>query len=304
MELNFEEIFHITKGLVLKAGISVKEAFESREIINSSTEVKDSNPTDLVTVVDKNVEKFLFTSLKEKFPSFSLVGEETVSSSESKKVNLTDDPTWVIDPIDGTTNFVHGFPFIGICVGLLVKKESVLGIIYNPVLNEMYSAIKGKGAFLNDKKLPLIKNTPLKSLQESLFLTEYGYFLGQDTLDVKVGNAKTMLSFPVHGVRSLGSCALDMCQIARGGADFYFEIGMHTWDLAASSIIVRESGGVVVGFRRPEGLDKNISIVDEPFDLNGRKVLCIRACIEGKDYQSKMLGEVREKLKDIEIESD
>ena len=304
MELNFEEIFHITKGLVLKAGISVKEAFESREIINSSTEVKDSNPTDLVTVVDKNVEKFLFTSLKEKFPSFSLVGEETVSSSESKKVNLTDDPTWVIDPIDGTTNFVHGFPFIGICVGLLVKKEPVLGIIYNPVLNEMYSAIKGKGAFLNDKKLPLIKNTPLKSLQESLFLTEYGYFLGQDTLDVKVGNAKTMLSFPVHGVRSLGSCALDMCQIARGGADFYFEIGMHTWDLAASSIIVRESGGVVVGFRRPEGLDKNISIVDEPFDLNGRKVLCIRACIEGKDYQSKMLGEVREKLKDIEIESD
>ena len=304
MELNFEEIFHITKDLVLKAGISVKEAFESREIINSSTEVKDSNPTDLVTVVDKNVEKFLFTSLKEKFPSFSLVGEETVSSSESKKVNLTDDPTWVIDPIDGTTNFVHGFPFIGICVGLLVKKEPVLGIIYNPVLNEMYSAIKGKGAFLNDKKLPLIKNTPLKSLQESLFLTEYGYFLGQDTLDVKVGNAKTMLSFPVHGVRSLGSCALDMCQIARGGADFYFEIGMHTWDLAASSIIVRESGGVVVGFRRPEGLDKNISIVDEPFDLNGRKVLCIRACIEGKEYQSKMLGEVREKLKDSEIESD
>ena len=246
----------------------------------------------------------MFTSLKEKFPSFSLVGEETVSSSESKKVNLTDDPTWVIDPIDGTTNFVHGFPFIGICVGLLVKKEPVLGIIYNPVLNEMYSAIKGKGAFLNDKKLPLIKNTPLKSLQESLFLTEYGYFLGQDTLDVKVGNAKTMLSFPVHGVRSLGSCALDMCQIARGGADFYFEIGMHTWDLAASSIIVRESGGVVVGFRRPEGLDKNISIADEPFDLNGRKVLCIRACIEGKDYQSKMLGEVREKPKDIEIESD
>ena len=99
----------------------------------------------------------MFTSLKEKFPLFSLVGEETVSSSESKKVNLIDDPTWVIDPIDGTTNLVHGFPFIGICVGLLVKKEPVLGIIYNPALNEMYSAIKGKGAFLNDKKLPLIK---------------------------------------------------------------------------------------------------------------------------------------------------
>ena len=300
----YEEILQKTKEFVLKAGEKVKEAFESREIINSSIEDKDSNPTDLVTAVDKNVENFLFKSLKEVYPTFSLVGEETVSSSESKKVNLTDNPTWVIDPVDGTTNFVHGFPFVCICVGLLVKKEPVLGIVYNPVLNEMYTAIKGKGAFVNDKKLPLIKNTPLVSLQRSLFITEYGYFLGQEKLDVKVGNAKTMLSIPAHGVRSMGSCALDMCQVAKGGADFYFEIGIHTWDLAAATVIVRESGGVVVGYRRPEGIDNNIQIADEPFDLNGRKVLCIRGCIEGKEYQSKMLGEVREKLKDIEIESD
>ena len=75
-------------------------------------------------------------------------------------------------------------------------------------------------------------------------------------------------------------------------------------DLAAATVIVRESGGIVVGYRRPEGIDKSIPIADEPFDLNGRKVLCIRGCIEGKEYQSKMLGEVREKLTDIEIESD
>ena len=304
MELQYEDILLKTKELVLKAGEKVKEAFESREIINSSIEDKDSNPTDLVTAVDKNVENFLFSSLKEIYPSFSLVGEETVSASESKKVNLTDNPTWVIDPVDGTTNFVHGFPFVCICVGLLVKKEPVLGIVYNPVLNEMYTAIKGKGSYMNNKKLPLIKNTPLKSLQRSLFITEYGYFLGQDKLDVKVANAKSMLSIPAHGVRSMGSCALDMCQVARGGADFYFEIGIHTWDLAAATVIVRESGGIVVGYTRPEGLDSKIPISDEPFDLNGRRVLCIRAGIEGKEYQSKMLGEVREKLKDIEIESD
>ena len=304
MELQYEDILLKTKELVLKAGEKVKEAFESREIINSSIEDKDSNPTDLVTAVDTNVENFLFSSLKEIYPSFSLVGEETVSASESKKVNLTDNPTWVIDPVDGTTNFVHGFPFVCICVGLLVKKEPVLGIVYNPVLNEMYTAIKGKGSYMNNKKLPLIKNTPLKSLQRSLFITEYGYFLGQDKLDVKVANAKSMLSIPAHGVRSMGSCALDMCQVARGGADFYFEIGIHTWDLAAATVIVRESGGIVVGYTRPEGLDSKIPISDEPFDLNGRRVLCIRACIEGKEYQSKMLGEVREKLKDIEIESD
>ena len=112
MELNYDEILLKTKNIVLKAGEKVKEAFESREIINSSIEIKDSNPADLVTSVDKNVEKFLYTSLKENFPSFLFIGEETVSSSESKKVNLTDTPTWVIDPVDGTTNFVH----ISICL--------------------------------------------------------------------------------------------------------------------------------------------------------------------------------------------
>jgi myo-inositol-1(or 4)-monophosphatase len=304
MELNYEEILEKTKSLVLKAGEKVKEAFESREIINSSIEAKDSNPTDLVTAVDKNVENFLFENLKKLFPSFSLVGEETVSSSESKKVNLTDNPTWVVDPVDGTTNFVHGFPFVCISVGLVVKKEPVLGIVYNPVLNEMYHGIKGKGSYMNDKKLPLIKNTPLKSLQKSLFITEFGYFLGQEKLDIKVENAKNMLCIPAHGVRSMGSCALDMCQVARGGADFYFEIGIHTWDLAAATVIVRESGGAVVGYRRPKGLDNNTQIVDEFFDLNGRKVLCIRGCIEGKEHQNKMLAEVRERLKEFEIESD
>ena len=115
MELDYEEILSKTKEIVIKAGEMVKEAFESREIINSSIEIKDSNPTDLVTAVDKNVENLLFASLKELYPSFLFIGEETVSSSESKKVNLTESPTWIIDPVDGTTNFVHGYPFMYKC---------------------------------------------------------------------------------------------------------------------------------------------------------------------------------------------
>ena len=304
MSLNYEEILAKIKPIILEAGVKVKQAFESREIIDNSTEAKDSNPTDLVTEVDKSVEKFLFTSLKSIFPSFDLIGEETVSSSESKKVNLKNIPTWVIDPVDGTTNFVHGFPFVCICVGLCVNKIPVLGVVYNPILEEFYWGIEGKGSYMNDKKLPLIKNTPIKSIQKSLFLTEYGYFLGKEQLDIKVGNAKSMLSIPAHGVRSLGSCALDMLQVARGGADFYFEIGIHTWDVAAATLIVRESGGAVVGYRRPEGLDENVLIVDEPYDLNQRKVLCIRSTKEGKEFQSKLLDEVRKNLKVFEIESD
>ena len=304
MSLNYEEILSKIKPIILEAGKKVKEAFDSREIIDNSTETKDSNPTDLVTEVDKSVEKFLFSSLKSLFPSFDLIGEETVSSSESKKVDLKNIPTWVIDPVDGTTNFVHGFPFVCICVGLCVNKKPVLGVVYSPILDEFYWGIEGKGSYMNDRKLPLIKNTTIKSIQKSLFLTEYGYFLGKEKLDIKVGNAKSMLSIPVHGVRSLGSCALDMCQVARGGADFYFEIGIHTWDVAAATIIIRESGGAVVGYSRPAGIDDNILIVDEPYDLNQRKVLCIRGTKEGKEMQSKLLEEVRKNLKEFEIESD
>ena len=266
MSLNYEEILSKIKPLILEAGSKVKQAFISREIIDSSTEEKDANPTDLVTQVDKSVEQFLFSSLRNLYPTFDLIGEETVSSSESKKVNLTDKPTWVIDPVDGTTNFVHGFPFVCICVGLCVNKKPVLGVVYNPIYDEFYWGIEGKGSYLNDKKLPLIKNTPIKSIQKSLFITEYGYFLGKEKLDIKVGNAKSVLSIPAHGVRSLGSCAMDMCQIAKGGADFYFEIGIHTWDVAAATVIIRESGGAVVGYKRPEGLDDKVLIVDEPYD--------------------------------------
>ena len=304
MEFNYEEILLNTKKIVLKAGEKVKEAFESREKINTSIEIKDSNPTDLVTEVDKNVENYLFSSLKELYPSFLFIGEETVSSSESKKVNLTDTPTWVIDPVDGTTNFVHGFPFVCICVGLMVKKDPVLGIIYNPILNELYYGIKGKGAFMNDKKLPLIKNNSLKNLQKSLTVTEFGPFFGQNKMDVKMRNVNNLLSIPSHGIRSLGSTALDIMQLARGGADFFFHIGMHIWDLAAAMVILRETGGVMVGYKRPEGIDNNVLIVDEPYDICSRKVLCIRGVIEGKEQQSKFLGEFRENIKEFECESD
>lgn len=304
MELDLEDILSKTKNIVIKAGELVKEAFESREIINSTIELKDSNPTDLVTIVDKNVEKLLFSSLKQLYPTFLFIGEETVSSTESKKVNLTDNPTWIIDPVDGTTNFVHGFPYVCICVGLSIKKEPVLGIIYNPILNEMYWGIKGKGAFFNDKQLPLVKNVKLKNIEKSLILTEYGYFLGQDQINIKMKNVKNLLSIPVHAVRALGSTALDIMQLARGGGDFFFHIGMHIWDLAAAMVILKETGGVMVGYKRPEGVGGNILIVDEPYDICSRKVLCIRGICEGKSYQSKLLEEIRQKIKEFDIESD
>ena len=304
MELNYEEIFKKIKPIIIKAGEKIKEAFESREIITNSLDIKDSNSTDLVTEVDKSIEKFIFNSLKELYPNFRLVGEETVSSSDSQKVNLTDEPTWVIDPLDGTTNFVHGFPFVCISIGLVVNKESMLGIIYNPILNEMYWGIKNKGSYLNDKKLPLIKNTPIKSLNKSLFVIEFGVFFSKEKLDTIIENITNMLSIPSHGVRSLGSTALDIMQIAKGGADFFFSVGFHAWDVAAAKVILNESGGVMIGYRKPENINNNISILDESYDICQRKVLCMRASNETKKIREEILNEARTKLKDIYFERD
>ena len=304
MELNYEEILEKVKSIVIKAGEKIKEAFESREIINKSIEIKDSNTTDLVTEVDKKVEEIIFNSLKKLYPEFKLIGEETVSSSESKKVNLTDTPTWVIDPVDGTTNFVHGFPFVCISIGLVVKKEPNLGIIYNPILNEMYWGIKNKGSYMNGKKLPLIKNNQIISLEKSLFVIEYGIFFDQEKLNTIIENISNMLSIPAHGIRSLGSTALDIMQVARGGADFFFSVGFHAWDVAATKVILNESGGVMVGYRRPKEIHDDILIPDESYDICQRKVLCMRATIGGKQFQSDILQQVRNKIKDIEFESD
>ena len=304
MELNYEEILEKVKDITIKAGELIKKAFDSREIITTSLEIKDSNSTDLVTEVDKNVEKIIFDSLKEIYPDFKLVGEETVSSSESQKVDLTDTPTFVIDPLDGTTNFVHGFPFVCISIGLVVKKEPMLGIIYNPILNEMFWGIKNKGSFLNNKKLPLIKNNPIISLSKSLFVIEYGIFFSQDKLNTIIENITNMLSIPAHGIRSLGSTALDIMQVAKGGADFFFSVGFHAWDVAAAKVILNESGGVMVGYRKPKEINDDVLIMDEPYDICQRKVLCMRATIEGKELQNKILKEVRDKLKDMEFERD
>ena len=283
MELNYEEILNKVKPIIIKAGDKIKEAFESREIITNSLNIKDSNTTDLVTEIDKSTEKFIFNSLKELYPNFRLVGEETVSSSESQKVNLTDEPTWVIDPLDGTTNFVHGFPFVCISIGLVVNKESMLGIIYNPILNEMYWGIKNKG---------------------SLFVIEFGVFFSKEKLDTIIQNITNMLSIPSHGVRSLGSTALDIMQVAKGGADFFFSVGFHAWDVAAAKVILNESGGVMIGYRKPDNINNDISILDESYDICQRKVLCMRASNETKKIREEILSEARTKLKDIEFDRD
>lgn len=211
---------------------------------------------DLVTEIDKGVENLLIRTISVIFPDHKFIGEETVS--DGGKCELTDSPTWVIDPVDGTMNLVHGFPHSSISVALLVNKVTELAFVYNPIIGQLFTARKGQGAFLNGKPIHVSKQT---KLSKALITFETGTSRDTEKMRVVFENFR-ILTQKAHGIRCLGSAALNMCMVALGGADANFEFGIHVWDIAAGDLIVREAGGVCID---PAG---------GPLDLLSRRVLC------------------------------
>ncbi|KAG5677029.1 hypothetical protein PVAND_006816 [Polypedilum vanderplanki] len=153
-------------------------------------------------------------------------GEE--DSSDGKKAVLTNAPTWIIDPVDGTMNFVHSFPHSAISVALLVNKITEIGIIFNPVLGQKFTARRGQGAFYNGQQ---IKVSEKKSLANALLFTEFGTSRDEEKTKVVLENITKLVKL-AHGFRSLGAAALNICMVALGGADCYYEYGVHAWDYA------------------------------------------------------------------------
>ncbi|XP_017760468.1 PREDICTED: inositol-phosphate phosphatase-like [Eufriesea mexicana] len=196
---------------------------------------------DLVTQYDRKIEEMIIGQLKTKFPNHKFIGEE---STGKELPELTDDPTWIIDPIDGTTNFIHGFPHTCIVIGLAIKKEMVIGIVYNPILEQLFTARKGRGAFLNDKPIK-VSNT--QDLSKSLVCLESG-FIKVDHMREKTIERLRTLAQEAQGIRTLGVAALTLCYVAMGIVETYYieGPGISTWDIAAASLIITEAGGVVV----------------------------------------------------------
>ncbi|XP_066957647.1 inositol monophosphatase 1 isoform X2 [Macrobrachium rosenbergii] len=250
-EFDVQECYKVAMDLVKTAGKLVREAINKKK----NVEIK-SCAIDLVTESDKAVEKLLISGLSSSFPDHKFIGEESVSAGE--KCVFTDAPTWIIDPIDGTMNFVHSFPHTCISVGLWVNKDAELGIVYNPVLEQMFTAIKGEGAFLNGEKLSVSGET---ELAKSLVFAEMGSSQDAEKMDTVITNLTTLLP-KVHGLRGIGSAALDMCYVAAGWGEAYYHFGLCCWDMAAGYLIVREAGGVVY------------DSAGGPFDLMRRRVLC------------------------------
>lgn len=197
-----------------------------RAAINRPKQLTEkSNSTDIVTETDQKCEEIVIARIRAAFPSHHFIAEESYSAGAAVGYDLRDDPTWFIDPVDGTTNFVHGFPFTCVSIGLQIKRESVLAVVYNPVLDELFTAQRGSGAFLSvgGSAPQRLAVSATRELQRAMVLTEFGYDRTLSGVAEMLQKIERLLVARVQAVRSMGSCALNMCYVAAGRLDFYYE---------------------------------------------------------------------------------
>ena len=219
------------KRIALQAGEIVKEGYHSRK------EVRHKGVVDLVTQYDVKTEKYLLDALAEAFPGYTLVGEESYSGAYDPERAI------YIDPIDGTTNFVHGIPHLAISLGLWEGGEAKLAVVYNPILDECYWAEKGRGAWLGEERLQVAGD---RELQNALIATGFPYAKVDRGPEYRwVVDAFGKLLPQIQDFRRLGSAACDLSYLARGIFASFYEIDLKPWDVAAGILLVREAGGIV-----------------------------------------------------------
>lgn len=210
---------------------------ENQNFDRSKIEQKGSF-SNLVSYVDKEAENKLVTVLKDILPGAGFIGEE------GTEVKGSNDYRWIIDPLDGTTNFLHGLPIFAISIGLMRKDEAVLGVVYEVSHKECFHAIEGGKAYCNDKE---IRVSPISELSESLLATGFPYFLS-DKKDDYLEIIKTFLE-KTHGIRRMGSAAIDLAYVACGRLEGFFEYNLKPWDVAGGTLIVKQAGGKVTDFK-------------------------------------------------------
>lgn len=222
--------------------IAVKAARRAASVINrASTQldlltVQSKSPNDFVTEVDRAAEVAIIEVLREAYPEHAILAEESGRSGESEYC-------WIIDPLDGTTNFIHGFPQYAISIALARNKVLEQAVIFDPVRNEMFTASKGAGAFLNDRRIRVSRRI---KLMDSLIGTGFP-FRQNDNIEAYIG-AFRELSQKTAGIRRPGAAALDLAYVACGRLDGFWEAGLSSWDMAAGALLIMEAGGLVSDF--------------------------------------------------------
>lgn len=215
-----------------EAGSIIKEYFQGNFVINNKGSINN-----LVTEVDMKAESAIITIIKERYPNHSIISEETGT------IENHSDYKWIIDPIDGTVNFAHGIPICCVSIALSYKDVLQIGAVYNPIMNELFFAEKGKGAFLNDQPISVSKKSDFR---KACLVTGFPYkWPDNNEHPIKVFERFILQGLPV---RRLGSAAIDLCWVACGRFDGFWEYNLSAWDIAAGYLIVEEAGGKITNF--------------------------------------------------------
>lgn len=265
----------------------------------TSTDTK-KNSADLVTETDRAVEKLISTQLLSKYPTFKFMGEETYKPGTS----LGPQPTFIVDPIDGTTNFVHGYPYVSISLGFAVNREPTVGLVFNPFTGVVYWGVKGEGSWKAKLEyssgldgevegwsmkgemltLPLKEPAALTELDGTLVAVEWGSDRSGSNWKTKIdtwarlGGSKEEGGAMVHSARCLGSAALNLCAVAEGSIDIYWEGGCWAWDVCAGWVILKEAGGLIVDGNPPVEGQEGWEI-----PITHRKYLAVRGAPTGQE---------------------
>ena len=218
------------------------------ELFTQPLEITYKRRSDLVTVADRRSEALIVERLRQHFPDHGIVAEEGGGQAGGSEY------CWYVDPLDGTTNFAHGFPMFCVTLGLAYRGEVIAGVVYDPTRNDLYTVERGAGAFLNGSRLQVSRT---EKLSECLVATGFPPFATNHELNIQFYFRFTELT---HGIRRAGSAALDLCSVAAGRFDAFWELKLNPWDKAAGSLLVTEAGG------------RMSDIQGRPFNLLGHDV--------------------------------
>jgi myo-inositol-1(or 4)-monophosphatase len=227
---------------------AAKEAGKIQKVhLSDLHQVEFKGEINPVSEVDKLCEKAISQIIRDAFPDHDLLTEESAFKGKGSSYK------WIIDPIDGTTNYIHGFPFFCVSIALEIEGEINLGVVYDPLFDELFEAETGKGAFLNGNRISVSR---MKELNLSFLTTGFPYDV-REHADYYLRFFRQFMTKSI-AIRRPGSAALDLCYVAAGRFDGYWELKIHSWDVAAGSLMVTEAGGKVTNFK-----GRNFSLDDE-----------------------------------------
>jgi myo-inositol-1(or 4)-monophosphatase len=236
--MNDEAILHTAIAVAHEAGALVRQAFPQTAL--AQVDLKGAvNP---VTETDKAAEALIIERLREAFPDHRILAEET-HGDDWRAWDEPGPPIWLIDPLDGTVNFAHGFPFVSVSLALLVEGKPAVGVVYDPLRDETFAARAGGGTTRNGQR---VRVSPVERLADAFLATGFAY----DRRTAVDNNTQRLDHFlrRSQGVRRAGSAAMDLSYVACGRLDGFWEKGLHPWDVAAATLIVQEAGGRVTDF--------------------------------------------------------